>query len=137
MDILRDNIHSVSDLAKRQQCTVLFYLGASIFCTAKRLSPWEQSIVARSVKHIPGFPAYNRQVYSMLRTVLPRDAQENGYLFVDGDEAIQAEERSVFVDNTHISDRGYRLVAQHLFQALDPYVRQQTTSRYSGSSAHR
>ena len=137
VDILRDNIHSVSDLAKRQQCTVLFYLGASIFCTAKRLSPWEQSIVARGAKHIPGFPAYNRQVYSMLRTVLPRDAQENGYLFVDGDEAIQAEERSVFVDNTHISDRGYRLVAQHLFQALDPYVRQQTTSRYSGSSAHR
>src|SRR5262245_2668452 len=131
VDILLDNIHSVRDLAKRQQCTVLFSLGSSIFCTAKRLSPWEQSIVARGEKHIPGFPAYNRQVYSMLRRVLPRDAQENGYLFVDGDEAIQAEERSVFVDNTHISDRGYRLVAQHLFQALNPYVRQQTTSRYA------
>lgn len=121
VQILLDNIHIVSDIAKRHNCTFIYYLESSIFCTAKPLSPWEQSIIKRGEKKFSGFPEYNRRIYGILKHILPLDAQENGYLFLDGDEAIKDEKRSVFVDNVHFGDRGYRLVAQHMFQEMQQF----------------
>jgi hypothetical protein len=42
------------------------------------------------------------------------DAARSGYVFVDADEAILEEPKSVFVDHAHLGDRGNRLVGQLL-----------------------
>ena len=69
-----------------------------------------------------GFAAYNYKVYQMFRKLLPVDALNNGYIFVDGDDAIKFEEKTVFSDEAHIDDRGNRLFAEHMFKILNPLI---------------
>jgi hypothetical protein len=57
-----------------------------------------------------GFAAYNSKLYQMFRKLLPIDALNNGYIFVDGDDAIKFEEKTVFNDEVHFDDRGNRLL---------------------------
>jgi lysophospholipase L1-like esterase len=103
---------------------LIFYLEPSIFSSAKQMSLWEQSILARRVDKLRDFPQYNREIYDQLRTVLPQDAQENSYVFLDGDAAISDATESVFSDNVHFGDRGYKLIAAHLFVKLREFMNQ-------------
>lgn len=113
------NVHIVSDISKRYHFKLIVYLEPSIFTTEKPLSEWEQSVLARSSQRFPNLPEYSREIHSILKQKLPTDAIDNDYLFIDGDNAIKNELRSVFSDNVHFGDRGYRLTADHLVQILE------------------
>lgn len=113
------NIHIVSDISKRHRFQLIVYLEPSIFTTEKPLSNWEESVFDRSSFRFPNLREYSREIHSTLKATLPRDAIENDYLLIDGDNAINNEVRSVFSDNVHFGDRGYRLTAGHLFEILE------------------
>jgi hypothetical protein len=118
IETLLANVHIVSDISRRYGFRLIFYLEPSIFSSAKQMSLWEQSILARSGDKLPGFPQYNNQIYEKLRSLLNRDSQDAAYLFLDGDAAIRDTKESVFSDNVHFGDRGYRLIAAHMFAEL-------------------
>ena len=40
----------------------------------------------------------------------------------NGNDAIKFEEKTVFSDEAHIDDRGYRLFAEHMFKILNPLI---------------
>ena len=108
------NVQIISDISGRHHFKFIFDLEPSIFTTRKRLSDWEQSVLARSKQKFPGLQEYSHEVYSKLRSELTKNAASLGYTFVDGDEAINAETRSVFSDNVHFGDRGYKLTEEQL-----------------------
>ncbi len=118
------NVHIVSDVSRRYGFKLIFYLEPSIFSSAKRMSLWEQSILARTGDKLRDFPQYNREIYDKLREMLPRDAQENSYVFLDGDAGISGTTESVFSDNVHFGDRGYKLIAAHMFAELREIMNQ-------------
>jgi len=117
------NVHIVSDLSKRYNFKLIFYLQPSVYSTKKHLTDWEKSLLKNGKKKQIGFPEYNQDVYSMYREVLPKDAQQNRYYFVDGDNAIQNEKKSVFADYVHFGDRGNCLIANHMFTELRKLMR--------------
>jgi hypothetical protein len=41
-----------------------------------------------------GFANYNYKIYQLYKKLLPIDALNNGHVFVNGDEAIKAEEKT-------------------------------------------
>ena len=51
------------------------------------------------------------------------DAAREGYRFIDGDEAISSESRTLFVDHVHFGDRGNSVIARHLFGSLGGIIR--------------
>lgn len=118
------NVHIVGDASRRYGFKLIFYLEPSIFSSAKRMSPWEQSILARTGDKLRGFPQYNSDIYDKLREMFPRDAQENSYVFLDGDAAISDTTESVFSDNVHFGDRGHKLIAAHMFTELREIMNQ-------------
>lgn len=112
------NIHIISDLSKRYGFKLIFYLQPTIYSTKKTLTDWEKQIVKQGEdKHI-GFPEYQKKLYSLYRARLPREAQKNAFLYIDGDNAIMTEAKSVFADHVHFGDRGNRLIAKHLFKVI-------------------
>ena len=76
-----------------------------------------------------GFAAYNYKVYQMYRKLLPVDALNNGYIFVNGDDAIKFEEKTAFDDEVHFDDRGNRLLAEHMFKILNPLIDEMAAKR--------
>lgn len=116
---LMTNIHIISDLSRRYGFKLIYYLEPSIFTTRKTLTSWERSVAARTEKRLAQFREYNQNTYRILREKLPGDAARNGYVFIDGDDAIKNEVKSVFADNVHFGDRGDRLVGEHLSGVLE------------------
>jgi hypothetical protein len=123
------NVHIVSDISRRYGFKLIFYLEPSIFSSAKPMSAWEQSILARTGDNLRGFPEYNSEIYDKLREMLGRDAHENSYLFLDGDAAISDTTESVFSDNVHFGDRGYELIATHMLAELREIMNKATLPR--------
>ena len=121
------------DTGKRYGFDTIFYLQPTVYNTKKRLTEWESGIVEYRRRRSPGWPDYNRDVYDEYRRLLPEDAREEGYLFIDADLAISAESRSVFADHVHLGSRGHQAVARHMHDILLPLVpchRSQTSSPY-------
>lgn len=118
-DILLKNIHILSDMSKRYNYKLIFYLQPNVYSTEKKLTDLEKVIVRHGESVYVAFPGYHRDVYSLYRRIFPEDARENGYYYIDGDGAIRSERKTVFFDHVHLSDRGNRLVAVHLYNELD------------------
>ena len=112
------NILVVYDLSKRQDFMLIFYLQPTIDNTKKSLSPFENSILDYHEKRYVGFHSYNSLVYDLYRKELPKVADKEGFLFVDGDDAISHESKTVFDDNVHFGDRGNRLISEHMTSIL-------------------
>ncbi len=92
----------------------MFYLQPTIYATEKALSPHEREMAAAAERLYLGYPEYSRATYSLYRRELPAHAARECYEFVDGDEAIRGESKSVFVDHVHFGSRGNRLLGEHL-----------------------
>ena len=117
-EALLRNIHIVNDLSNRYKFKLVFYLQPTIHSTKKRLTIWEERIKASAEVSGVGFSDYNTEAYAMYRKLLPADAENEGYYFIDGDDAIRDEEKSVFVDQVHFGDRGNRLIAHHMAKVI-------------------
>lgn len=118
------NVHIISDLSKRFNFRFIFYLQPSIFSTKKKLSDYEKLFTKEDEKITVGLPEYTQKVYTLYEKLLPRDAAENGYYYIDGDDAIANETKSVFIDEAHLGDRGNRLIANHLFNEIKKLMKE-------------
>jgi lysophospholipase L1-like esterase len=112
------NILVVHDLSKRQDFILLFYLQPALDNTKKSLSPYENSILDYHEKRHVGFHSYYSLLYDLYRKELLKVADKEGFLFVDGDDAISHEPKTVFDDNAHFGDRGNRLISEHMTSIL-------------------
>jgi hypothetical protein len=123
-DLLELNIHIIKTLCDSIGSKFIFYLQPSLFATKKnKLSKYEKLMHEQIYKNYHGILAdYNSKVYQIYRKLLPVDATNKGYTFVDGDNAIKFEEKTVFSDEVHFDDRGNRLFAEHMFKILNPLI---------------
>jgi lysophospholipase L1-like esterase len=112
------NILVVYDLAKRQDFMLMFYLQPTLDSTKKSLSTYENSMLDYSNKRFVGFHSYYSLIYDLYRKELPKVAEKEGFIFVDGDDAISHELKTVFDDNVHFGDRGNRLISEHMTSIL-------------------
>ena len=118
VNTLLQNIHTISDLSKRNGFTFIFYLQPNIYYTNKKLSDYENKLVESYENNLIGYPEYNRKIYSIYKEILLDDANNNKYYFIDGDKAFENEEKTTFVDHVHFGDRGNSLIAEHIFYEL-------------------
>jgi hypothetical protein len=126
------NIHIIKTLCDSIGSKFIFYLQPALFATEKnKLSKFETYMhTSMSTSNfIVGFAAYNYKVYQIYRKLLPVEALNNGYIFVNGDDAIKFEEKTVFIDEVHFDDRGNRLLAEHMFKVLNPLIDEISTKR--------
>jgi lysophospholipase L1-like esterase len=98
----------------------LVALQPTLYATRKVLSPFEEEMKAHNLATTPAFGEYNAAVYALYRSALPERLAPLKIEVVDMDAAIQAEARSVFIDHVHFGDRGNRMMATHLAQAILP-----------------
>ncbi|MCA9548887.1 MAG: SGNH/GDSL hydrolase family protein [Myxococcales bacterium] len=98
----------------------LVALQPTLYATKKALSPFEVEMKAHNQAQTPAFGDYNAAVYARYRALLPERLAALRIDMVDMDEAISAEARSVFIDHVHFGDRGNRMMAERLLQALLP-----------------
>lgn len=123
------NVHAVLDVTRRYDIDFLFYLQPYLAATAKTLADWEVQRLEESERSSPEWPRYVREAYPRFRQRLAEDALREGYRFVDADAAIAQEREAVFVDDFHLGDRGNRLVAEHLYEAIIDLVIARARSR--------
>jgi lysophospholipase L1-like esterase len=115
---LKDNIRAIFDASKRNNFTFVFYLQPSMCNTKKKLSSSEASFNDSAQVWYVGFPEYCSSLFDLFRKRLPLFAKEEGFVFVDGDQAISHETKTVFLDQVHLGDRGNRLIAKHMVEIL-------------------
>ena len=113
-----ENIDVINYLSKKHDFKLVYCLQPSIYTTEKPLSLWEKNIRANIRHSHIGFPEYNIKNYEMLKSSLQLDALEKDYLFIEGDNAIKHEKRSVFTDYIHLGDRGNKLIANYLYNVI-------------------
>lgn len=133
------NILVIHDLSKRQDFMLLFYLQPTLDNTKKNLSPYENYMLDYTNKRFVGFHNYYSLIYDLYRKELPKVADKEGFLFVDGDDAISHESKTVFDDNVHFGDRGNRLISEHMTSILRERmaeIKRQRTSE-QGFTPHR
>lgn len=118
IESLKRNVLAVADSSKRYHFKLVYALQPCVYSTKKPLTSWESSIIDWGVINEIGFPAYLKLVYATFRRELPAVARENAFTFIDVDEAIQPETRSVFADTVHLSDRGNQHIADFLYPTL-------------------
>lgn len=118
VDDLTKNITTISDLAKRQGFSLVFYLQPSLYNTKKELSEYEAYNVEQDKKNLALFPKMHSEIYDLYRNELPKLAEREDFIFIDSDEAISGETKRVFVDPVHVGGRGNRLIGEHLATLL-------------------
>ncbi len=114
---IEENIRTANAIAKLNGVKFVVYLQPSVYSTKKPLSDYEKSLLALA-KNYPGLEERFAVGYESLRKDLPALAAKEGFTFIDADEAIAAETRSLFVDHVHFGDRGNRLLGNYLAQEL-------------------
>ena len=112
------NVLTVRDLSKRQHFTLLFCLQPTLYNTNKQLSEYESRTLHKNRERFVGFPEYNAEAYDLYRKQLPLIAEQEEFCFVDSDEAIDDEPKTVFDDHVHLGDRGNRLVSEYLTRVM-------------------
>jgi hypothetical protein len=113
-----ENIDLVQYLSKKKNFKLIYYLQPTIYYTKKALTNWEKQILQNSYNNYIGYPNFNKKNYPKLAQAIKNDAKEKCYLFIEGDNAINNEVESVFVDHVHFGDRGNILIANHLYKIL-------------------
>jgi lysophospholipase L1-like esterase len=122
--ILLRNVHIISDLSKRFNFRFIFYLQPSIYSTDKKLTNYEKEFLKDDENITVGLPEYIQKAYKIYEKLLPRDAAENGYYYIDGDNAIANETKSAFIDEAHFGDRGNDLIANHMFREIKKIMKE-------------
>jgi len=115
---LKNNIDIVVYLSKRNKFSFIFYLQPSLYNSNKELSPFESYLTKQGETQYIGYSHYNSQLYDLYRENLPLFAKREGFVFVDGDDAISNEKGTVFDDHVHFGDRGNDLIAKHLAEVI-------------------
>jgi len=118
VNTLIQNINIISDISKRYNFKLIFYLQPTLYTTLKELSKREEEKLKFSQKYYVYFNEYLCRLYELYREILPKSAKTNGFVFIDADKAIANEEKSVFIDHCHFGDRGNRLIKEHLYDKI-------------------
>ncbi len=113
-----ESMELIDYLSKKQKFILIYCLQPSLYTTLKKLSAWEQQLDAKFRQQYIGFPEYSVKNYGILIRAIKKDSLEKGYYFIDADDAIKQEKRSVFADYVHLGDRGNKLVANYLFDVI-------------------
>jgi len=92
-------------------------LQPSLYSTNKKLTHWEEKLLNSLKNEYIGFSEYNENLYSILRLSIAKYSN-NKFSYLDCDNAISNEEKSVFVDHVHFGTRGNKLIAQFLFKNI-------------------
>ncbi|KJR43270.1 IopA [Candidatus Magnetoovum chiemensis] len=111
------NIRRINELSKKQGAKLIVYLQPILCSTNKKLTDWEKSLIPQYCSGVNNnCPDYFSKAYAEYRAVLPKDAKEQGYIFIDGDNGIKDESKSVFIDICHEGDRGNKLTALDMYK---------------------
>jgi hypothetical protein len=133
---LTRNAHIIKQICDSIGSKFIFYLQPSLFATEKiKLTKYEHIVMKSYSKAYVGFANYNYKIYQLYKKLLPIDALNNGYVFVNGDEAIKAEEKTAFSDEVHFNDRGNRLLAEHMFKTLNPLINENVDKKNTAKLA--
>ena len=100
------NIDLLSRWAESYDYQFIYALQPSIYLTGKPLTADEQVIADADEQ----FGTYHREGYRLLKLALAQSALPN----IDLDQAIKDEASTLFIDNVHFGDRGYRLMGSYL-----------------------
>jgi lysophospholipase L1-like esterase len=119
---LMHNVHIIKQLCNSAYSKFVFYLQPSLHNTKKNFSKWEKHTFKIHSEFFVGFSSYNQKIYSTYRELIPIDAKNNNYLFIDGDKAISFEEKTAFSDDVHFGYRGNQLIGEHMFNILIPLI---------------
>lgn len=119
LEIFLENVHIVEDIAKRKHFKLVMFLQPSFHATKKPLCRSEKDYEHKWEKYHWAFIKYNKDMYDLYRRTLPKDARESGYVYLDGDEAIQNINKCLFIDNAHFGDRGNRYIGGFLVQKIE------------------
>ncbi len=120
-------IDIVSTLGRKYGFTLILALQPTIYSTSKLLSPEEQMIRSNSEKRYIGFPQYNKEMYKLYRSALPKFAKQRNLIYIDADQAIANYSRTLFRDHVHLSDVGNEILARFFAEKLS-YVIQKKHS---------
>jgi len=85
VDDLTKNITTISDLAKRQGFSLVFYLQPSLYNTKKELSEYETYNVEQDKQNLALFPKMHSEIYDLYRNELPKLAEREDFIFIDSD----------------------------------------------------
>jgi lysophospholipase L1-like esterase len=119
---LLHNVKIINSLSKRHHSGLIYYLQPYIFTTTKQKSEYEIHMETKLENQSLAFSGYLSEIYSLYRKRIHQNAIEEGYLFYDADNAIKDETRSVITEGGHMADRGYRLIAENLYDLLIPLL---------------
>ncbi len=117
------NIKIINDLAKRQGFVLVFYLQPTLHNTHKTLTQLEKRLLKEHQAMYLGFSEFNARVYDLYKKKIAPLAEDENFLFVDGDNAISKEPKTVFCDHVHFGDRGNRLIAMHMSDFLTDQIK--------------
>jgi hypothetical protein len=133
---LKHNIRIIKTICDSIGSKFIFYLQPTIFATEKKkLTKYEQTVMKSYSEAYVGFSDYNHNIYQIYRKLLPIDARNNGYAFVNGDEAFKSEEKTAFTDEVHFNDSGNRLLAEHMFKTLNPLINEMADKKKTATLA--
>ena len=127
---LKENINAVLDASIRKNFVLIFYLQPTLYNTNKNLTNCESLLADEGEKTSVAFPAYNKKIYDLYRKELPKMANEQGFIYVDGDDAIKNKAKTVFDDHVHFGDRGNRYIANDIVKLITDLI-------YTNSSANK
>ncbi|MSO14678.1 hypothetical protein [Rickettsiales endosymbiont of Trichoplax sp. H2] len=82
-----------------------------------KLTHWKERILNSLNNEYIGFSEYNKNLYSTLRLSIAKYSNDK-FSYLDCDNAIPNEEKSVFVDHVHFGTRGNKLIAEFLFKNI-------------------
>ena len=118
VDILIDNISAASYWAKKDGIKLVVMLQPTIYATQKKLSDYEKGIISKAERQYPGLSDFFAQCYELMRKRLSEESHKGSFTYIDTDEAIASEPKSVFVDHVHFGDRGNREIGLFLGDSL-------------------
>jgi lysophospholipase L1-like esterase len=119
---LLHNVQIINALSKRQNSGLIYYLQPYIFTTKKKKSEYEFHMEKNLASQSLAFSEYLSEIYNLYEKRIQQNALEEGYLFYNADNAIKNEARSIMTEGGHMADRGYRLIAENLYDILIPLL---------------
>ena len=121
-DVLFHNIEIISYISKKKGWDLVVALQPTLYSTEKKLTPYEEKLVQLYLQRYIGIGEYNRDAYERLRNDLPKFLKSKDIAYLDVDDAIKGEEKTVFYDHAHFGDRGHRLIGGFLANKLAPII---------------
>ncbi len=122
VDMFLTNVSIAANIARRDGIKLVVMLQPSVYSTTKQLSPYELRMVNDAKSMYPHLESTFKMIYPILRQRLKEAAVKESFIFLDSDQAIAPEKRTVFADHVHFGDRGNTLIGNYLANSIENLV---------------